>query len=70
MIQFVECLRDIKFQKISKTKNHSKINVFNLQQSLSEKCLMQSFYERVFKASPSKMNNFEVFRYKQEEKHL
>lgn len=31
---------------------------------------MQSFYERIFKASPSKMNNFEVFKSKQEEKHL
>lgn len=46
MINFVECLRDITFFRPPKNKGKtkSKVNVFNLQESLSEKCLMQSFY--------------------------
>ena len=31
---------------------------------------MQSFYEKVFKPSPSKKNNFELFKEKKEGKHL
>lgn len=31
---------------------------------------MQSLYEKVFKNSPSKMNNFEMFNLKKEQKYL
>ena len=43
----------------SKTKeSKGRTNVFNLQESLSEKCLMQKYYSKVFKDSPTKKNNF------------
>lgn len=46
MIDFVGCLRDITFFKPVKNKGKikSRVNVFNIQESFSEKCLMQSFY--------------------------
>ena len=31
---------------------------------------MQSLYEKVFKNSPSKLNNFEMFNLKKEQKNL
>jgi hypothetical protein len=71
MVQFVECLRDITMFKPEKSKRKVRANVFNLQSSLSENCLMQSFYGRVFNPSPSsKMNNFELFKCKKDEKNL
>ena len=70
MVQFVECLRDITIFKPLKSKKQERVNVFNLQESLSEKCLMQSFYSRVFKHSPTKTNNFEMFKSKKDEKNL
>lgn len=70
MVRFVECLRDIAFSKPKKSSKKSKMNVFNLQESLSEKCLMQQFYYRVFKDSPAKKSNFDLFSLKKEEKNL
>ena len=50
LINFVQCLRDINFHRPSKMiMKREKMNVFNLQESLSEKCLMQTFYENIFK---------------------
>ena len=31
---------------------------------------MQSFYQKVFRASPTKTNNFEMFKSKKEERNL
>ena len=31
---------------------------------------MQKFYEKVFKPSPTRKNNFEIFKEKKEEKNL
>lgn len=70
MIKLVECLRDISFFKPTKNEKPSKINVFSLQESLSEKCLMQQFYGRLFKEGSAKKNNFDIFSSKKEEKSL
>lgn len=70
MVRFVDCLRDISFSRPKKGAKTHKINVFNLQESLSEKCIMQKFYERIFDDSPAKKNNFEIFSLKKEGRHL
>ena len=46
------------------------MNVFSLHESLSEKCLMQQFYGRLFKEGSAKKNNFDIFSAKKEEKSL
>lgn len=47
-------------KKKSKSKQ-TKRSVFSDAESLSEKCLMQKFYSKVFRPLPSSMANFDLF---------
>ena len=70
-MELVSCLRDISFWKPKEKKQiSSKTNVFNLRESLSEKCMIQQFYSKVFKDSPAKKNNFELFNKKKDKNQL
>ena len=60
MMKFVENYREAKLAKVLKA---SKPNVFSLKSSLSEKCLMQKCYSKVFDDKPekNKPKNYELF---------
>jgi hypothetical protein len=70
MVRFVDCLRDISFSRPKRGVKVQRVNVFSLRESLSEKCIMQGFYERIFDACPVKRNNLDMFSLKKEGKHL
>ena len=67
MMKFVESYRDVAFVRPKKESTRlKKVNVFGLQASFSENCLIQGFYQRVFNDSPRKKNNLDLLTRKGE----